>query len=405
MFKTLLFLLVCSLSADTNILQNAIDSAPAGSVLKLSSGIYKGNININKPISIIGKEDGVIIEGELRGNTVTIKSSHVKLKNLTVTNSGNRPDSMDCAVFINNANHIDIDDCTVKNSLFGIFMDNVHNSTLQNSTIYSNGEALGLRGDALRLWFSHNNTIRNNSFIKSRDIVLMRSNNNTLENNYINECRYALFAQHSKNILINDNRVKDSAVGVFLEASRDINVTNNSVKGHHGSHTSLGILLKAASNIHVEKNIVAECNQALYIDNSPKIRDTKNKILENKIIYSTRGLDFKNYSVKNIVKRNEIFGNMDNIMSDSRSGLTNKNDIEENYWDDYEGFDKNGDNIGDTVYKKHLYLDALLHTNKDLGFFYGSVTLSMLEFLLKIAPFIEPLFIAEDKKPIFKIYH
>jgi nitrous oxidase accessory protein len=403
--RTFFIFFIFVINTYANILQDAIDSSPPGSTLKLSAGIYKGNITIKKPINIVGKEDGVIIEGEGRGNIITIKSSHVKLKNLNITNSGSRLDIMDSAVFINNAKYIDIDNCKIKNSLYGVFLDNVNNSVIQNNTVSSNSEKIGLRGDALRLWFSHNNTIQNNKFIKSKDIVLMRSNDNNISKNYMQECRYAIFTQYSKNITLIDNILKDNAVGIFLEASHDINVSNNSIKGDHGAPTNLGIILKAASNIHVEKNIVAECNQALYIDNSPKIRDTKNWILDNKIIFSTRGLNFKNYSVKNVIKRNELFGNMDNIMSDSRIGLTNQNEIESNYWDDYEGFDINKDNIGDTPYKKYLYLDALSVKNHKLGFFYGSTALSMLDFLLKIAPFVQPVLLVEDRKPIFKISH
>jgi nitrous oxidase accessory protein len=403
--RTFFIFFIFVINTYANILQDAIDSSPPGSTLKLSAGIYKGNITIKKPINIVGKEDGVIVEGEGRGNIITIKSSHVKLKNLNITNSGSRLDIMDSAVFINNAKYVDIDNCKIKNSLYGIFLDNVNNSVIQNNTVSSNGEKIGFRGDALRLWFSHNNTIKNNKFIKSRDIVLMRSNDNNISKNYMQECRYAIFTQYSKNITLIDNILKNNAVGIFLEASNDINISSNSIKGDHGAQTSLGIILKAASNIHVEKNIVAECNQALYIDNSPKIRDTKNWILDNKIIFSTRGLNFKNYSVKNVIKRNELFGNMDNIMSDSRIGLTNQNEIESNYWDDYEGFDINKDNIGDTPYKKHLYLDALSFKNHKLGFFYGSAALSMLDFLLKIAPFVQPVLLVEDRKPIFKISH
>ena len=49
---------------NANLLQEAINNAKEGSILKLPKGVYKGSIVINKPISIIGKEDGVIIDGQ-----------------------------------------------------------------------------------------------------------------------------------------------------------------------------------------------------------------------------------------------------------------------------------------------------------------------------------------------------
>ena len=61
--KKLLLLIFFISSLWANILQETIDSAPLGATLKLPAGIYKGNIVINKPITILGKEDGVIIDG------------------------------------------------------------------------------------------------------------------------------------------------------------------------------------------------------------------------------------------------------------------------------------------------------------------------------------------------------
>ena len=231
----------------------------------------------------------------------------------------------------------------------------------------------------------------------------MRSNANRVINNYMEDCRYAVFAQYTKDNIIKNNEIKRSAVGVFLEGSKDTIVSNNLVEGQLGAASSLGILLKGASNVHVKKNIIGQCNQALYIDTSPMIIDTKNWIIENKIMYSTRGLNFRGKSFENIIKKNELFGNMDNIMSDSYIGKTNKNEIIGNYWDDYEGFDLNKDNIGDSSYKKYIYLDQLWIKNPELRFFYGSPIISMLNFMLKLAPFMEPIFLVEDKKPIYNV--
>ena len=81
MFKIIIlsFLIVNLLSS--NILQDAIDKAPSGSILKLPNGIYKGQITINKPITIIGVGDKVIIDGENKGTVITAKGSYITLKN------------------------------------------------------------------------------------------------------------------------------------------------------------------------------------------------------------------------------------------------------------------------------------------------------------------------------------
>jgi len=60
-----------------SVLQDAIDKAPSGSILKLPAGVYKGSIVINKPITIIGKEKGVVIDGEGKGTVITAKGSFI----------------------------------------------------------------------------------------------------------------------------------------------------------------------------------------------------------------------------------------------------------------------------------------------------------------------------------------
>ena len=71
-------LIFCNLLL-ANILQETIDKAPDGAILKLPNGVYKGNIIINKPISIIGNDKNkVIIQGD--GNsTVIIEKVHILL--------------------------------------------------------------------------------------------------------------------------------------------------------------------------------------------------------------------------------------------------------------------------------------------------------------------------------------
>ena len=105
----------------------------------------------------------------------------------------------------------------------------------------------------------------------------------------------------------------------------------------------------------------------------------------------------------NVIKENTILGNIEDVINDSRGSNTYKNEIVNNYWDNYEGFDKNGDNIGDTPHKVFQYADQLWVYNPNVKFFYGSPVISLLNFLAKLAPFSQPVFLMSDKEPKLKI--
>lgn len=401
MLKIILILSIFLSNIYANLLQYTINKAPAYSVLKLPKGTYFGNITISKPLTLIGKEKGVVIQGEQNSNVITITSSNVKLENLEVINSGKRRDTLDAAILVNNSSNIELKNLTIKKSHIGIFLDYVSDSIIQGNKISSDDPNIDLRGDGVRLWFSKNNKILNNSFTNVRDIVLMQSKDNEVSNNKMKDCRYSVLSSHSNNTTIKNNEIINSSVGIFLQASKGSYVSKNTIKGSLGSATSMGILLKGASNTTVEYNYMGMCNQAFYIDNSPMKQGLKNWIYDNQIMYSTRGFDFRGFSLRNVIKRNILLGNMDNIMTESYKGRMNTNEIEGNYWDDYEGFDFNKDNIGDSSYKKYLYIDQIWIKNPEVKFFYGSPILSILNFILKMAPFVEPVFLIEDKKPIF----
>ncbi|KAB7886455.1 nitrous oxide reductase family maturation protein NosD [Poseidonibacter ostreae] len=403
MFKiilTLSFIFFNVLSA--NLLQDAIDKAPSGSILKLPKGVYKGSIKIDKPITIIGKEDGVIIDGEQTGTVITITGPYVTLRNLTIVGSGNRHDSLDAAIKISNSKQSEISDCIIKDSLFGIDIAMTNNSLFSNNYITSKDLELGLRGDGLRLWYSNDNIVKNNKLIKSRDMVVWYSHGNQILSNYGEQNRYSLHFMYAGKNIVKDNNYKLNSVGIFFMYSKDTIATGNTITSSQGA-TGMGIGLKDVSNFTLEDNTIIYCAQGIYIDRSPFEPDTKNWINNNKILYNSEALHFHSLSENNVIKKNTILGNIEDIVNDSRGAKTNENEILGNYWDNYEGFDKDGDNIGDTSHKVFQYADQLWMYNKDVKFFYGSPVISLLNFLSKLAPFSQPVFLLEDTEPKLKM--
>jgi nitrous oxidase accessory protein len=397
---TLCLFLLNLLSA--NLLQEAIDNAPEGSILKLPKGVYKGSIIINKPLSIIGKEDGVIIDGGGTGTVIQITSSYVTLKNLTITGSGDRHDLLDSAIKINNSKQSEISNCTIKDSLFGIDITMTSNSIFSNNYITSKDLELGVRGDGLRLWYSNDNIVSNNKLVKSRDMVVWYSHGNTIENNYGEQNRYSLHFMHAGKNIVKNNTYKLNSVGIFFMYTKDTIATGNTVQSSLGA-TGMGIGLKDVSNMTLKDNTIIYCAQGIYIDRSPYEPDTKNWLEDNKVLYNSEAIHFHSVSENNVIKSNTILGNIEDIINDSRGSKTDLNEISGNYWDNYEGFDKNADNIGDTPHKVYQYADQLWVYNSNVKFFYGSPVIALLNFLAKLAPFTQPIFLMSDKAPKLKM--
>ena len=387
---------------NANILQDAIDNAKEGSILKLPKGVYKGSIKINKPISIIGKEEGVIIDGLGEGTVIEINSPYVTIKNLTIIGSGERHDKLDAAIKISNSKQSEISDNIIKDCLFGIDVSMSNNSIISNNYITSKDLDLGLRGDGLRLWYSNDNIVSKNKLINSRDMIVWYSHGNEISENYGENNRYSLHFMYAGKNYVKNNTYKFNSVGIFFMYSKDTLATGNIIKSSLGA-TGMGMGLKDVSNFTLKDNTVIYCAQGIYIDRSPFEPDTKNWIENNKILYNAEALHFHSLSENNVIKGNNILGNIEDVINDSRGSKTDKNEIVNNYWDNYEGFDKNGDNIGDTPHKVFQYADQLWVYNPNVKFFYGSPVISLLNFLAKLAPFSEPVFLMSDKEPKLKI--
>lgn len=387
-------------------IQDAIDSAPVGAIIKLNAGVYEGNIVIKKPITLLGVEDGVIIDGGGAGSVIEIKSSYVTLKNLTIQNSGDRPDLLDSAVYISGdtstgpLSQCEISHCKIFDSLLGINAELLNNSIISDNYITSKNYDLGLRGDGIRLWYSNDNILQRNHLYKSRDMVVWYSHGNTIEENLGEYGRYSLHFMYAGKNFVRNNVYLYNSVGIFFMYSNDTIATGNVVKSSVGA-TGMGIGLKDASNFTIENNTIIYCAQGMYIDRSPFEPDTNNWIRNNKILYNSEAMHFHSLCENSIIEENTFQGNIEDVVNDSRSQDNFKNRFYSNYWDNYEGFDSDKDGYGDNTYKVYQYADKLWTYNPSVKFFYGSPVISLLNFLSKLASFSEPIFLLEDTKPKF----
>ena len=312
--------------------------------------------------------------------------------------------TLDSAIQIKKVNYCEVSNCRLLNSLYGIDLMMANHSLISSNYITSKKNDLEFRGDAIKIWYSNNNIIKNNKIDRVRDTTLTYSNNNLIKNNTFTNSRFALHLSMSHNNVLEENSFKYNSVGIMLMMAKDTKIVKNSIFSSSGA-ASMGILCKNTKNILLKNNSIKYNTVGIYIDTKHTETGMQRKIVNNTIAYNKVALDFHAAIKNNTIVGNNIYANIDDVVKSARSNVTYLNIIEKNYWDRYSGFDKNRDNIGDTSHKIYQYADQLWHYDHNIKFFYASPLFSLLNFLAKLAPFVEPVLTLEDKKPLIGPLH
>jgi nitrous oxidase accessory protein len=378
--------------------QTLVDQAPAGSVLKPPPGAYSGPVLVSKPLIIDGGGQ-VTIDGGGQGTVFVLEAGNASLRGVRLTNSGSSHDSDDACLNVRGSNNL-IESLVIDNCLFGIDLKQSNDNIVRGNRISSKPLDLGMRGDGLRLWYSMNNRIESNEVIDSRDMVVWYSNGNLFRNNLGRRSRYSIHFMFANDNIVEGNRFYDNAVGVYLMYTEKVHVRNN-VISHATGATGMGIGFKEASDSVVEGNEIIYCAVGIGSDYSPFQPGTRIEFRGNRIAYNGIGILFTSDLGGNIATGNTFEGNLSHVAQVGR-GSSGLNRWRGNYWDDYQGFDRDGDGVGDTPYELHAFADRIWMEIPQARFFKTAPALEALDFLERLAPFSSPELILRDEKPRFQ---
>ncbi|MFZ0789238.1 MAG: nitrous oxide reductase family maturation protein NosD [Chromatiaceae bacterium] len=376
-------------------LQALVDATAQGGVLTPEPGIYAGPVVVDKPITIDGRAQ-VTIDAGGSGTVVLLDTDGATLKGLTLRNSGNSHNDIDSGVQVRGNFNV-IKDNRIEDCLFGVDLQQSRSNIVRRNRISSKAVELGVRGDAVRLWYSFDNQVTDNIIRDSRDTVVWYSRDNLIARNDARGGRYSLHFMYSQTNTVEDNHYEDNTVGIFLMYSDGVVVRNNYI-GNALGPTGIGIGFKETSEVTIEGNQVLYCATGLYLDVSPYQPDTINRIVDNLVAYNGVGIRWLNDWHGNEFTGNRFKGNITQIVVEGGK-TANRNLWEGNHWDDYEGFDRDADGVGDTPYELYTYADRIWMDVPPAQFFKGSPMLEVIDFLERLAPFSSPHLMVRDPSP------
>jgi len=178
------------------------------------------------------------------------------------------------------------------------------------------------------------------------------SRDNTIANNTISGGRYGLHFMYAQYNLVKDNRFLGNSVGVFLMYSDGVELRGNRISHGLGA-TGMGIGMKESSDVTLEDNTIVYCATGIYMDVSPYQPDTTNRIKRNYLAFNSIGMLFHNDWTGNVLEDNRFESNFVQV-SVNAGASARRNDWDGNYWGDYQGFDRDGDGIGDSVHETRV---------------------------------------------------
>jgi nitrous oxidase accessory protein len=375
--------------------QPLVDAAEDGSTLTPKAGTYAGPVVIDKPITIDGRGQ-VVIDGGGKGTVVLLDTDGATLKGLTLRNSGNSHNAIDSGVQVRGNFNV-IKDDRIEDCLFGIDLQQSRSNIVRRNRISSKAVDLGIRGDAIRLWYSFDNQVTDNVIRNSRDTVVWYSRDNLIARNDARGGRYSLHFMYSQTNRVESNHYEHNSVGIFLMYSDGVVIKDNYIANASGP-TGIGIGFKETSDVTIEGNEVLYCATGLYLDVSPYQPDTTNRVRNNLVAYNGVGVRWLNDWHGNLFTGNRFKGNINQMVVEGGK-TANHNLWEGNYWDDYEGFDRDHDGVGDTPYELYAYADRIWMDVPPAQFFKGSPMLEAIDFLERLAPFSQPDLMARDPNP------
>ncbi len=384
---------VCSTCKHTSI-KEAIKIAKDHDTLLIKKGIYKEyNIIIDKPLTIIG-EYYPVIDGEEKGEIITIVSNNVTIDGLYLINVGVSYTEDYAALRVRKSKNFELKNLVLDNLFFGIYIEKSKYGKIYNNKITGDAKEEYNSGNGIQLWYSHHIEIENNFVQHVRDGIYLEFSDDCLIKNNVsaNNLRYGLHFMFSNNDVYEGNTFEENGAGVAVMFSKNIKMIRNVFRKNWGS-ASYGLLLKEINDAEIKGNTFEENTIGINIEGSNRITYKNNSFIKNGWAVKVRGACYTNSFINN----NFLYNSFDL----SYNSKIHDNIFDNNYWSNYTGYDLDKDGIGDIPYRPVKLFSYIVNRTPETIILLRSLFIDIIDFSEKVSPVFTPDNLI-DSNPLIK---
>lgn len=381
--------------ADPGSLQARIDRAAPGDEIYVEGGVFRESVRIDKPLSLIGVGWPVIDGGE-EGDPLTVAADDVSVSGFVIRNSSRTISKEPAAVKADGVDRLRLRGNRIEDSQYGIHITDSREDVIENNTIDLGGEVpIERRGYAIYLWQVKDTVVHGNTIRNAADAIHLEfSEGNGIGQNTVTHSRYGLHFMYSGNNTILGNVFRGNLAGAVLMYSKELVLKDNDLSDNRRGATGTGILFKDCDNVFVEGNRIVRNKYGVTVDGTPQGRGASAVFMRNLFALNDTGIGamsnsaitfVENAMVDNTVQVKALGGD---LAAQVHGGMGAQGGTAEggrevappagavwtvngrgNYWSDYNGFDADGDGVGDRPYEPQPPMAGALGGDETLRLF------------------------------------
>lgn len=354
-----------------------------GDTVKVHGGFYReGNLRINRRICLWGLHRPVL-DGDRKYEVLSIHADGVTVRGFKVQHSSYATLDDPGGIKVYESRGVQIIDNILYDNFFGIYLQYSRQCRVENNRIVALAQAEQEIGNGIHCWKSDSLQIIGNDISGNRDGIYFEFVTHSViwRNRSYHNIRYGLHFMFSDHDAYFTNEFRNNGAGVAVMYTKHVVMMNNFFSENWGD-AAYGILLKEISDCTLSGNHFTENTTAVFMDGVNRLQIDRNQIQGN-----GWGLKIQANCMDNVVEKNNFMGNTFDV---STNGTLTLNNFNQNYWDKYEGYDLDRDQIGDVPYHPLSLYAVIVAYNPPAMLLFRSFMVSLLDRTEKILPSITP---------------
>ncbi len=349
----------------------------------VTSGFYsEGNIRVDKSITLKGLNFPTV-DGQKKHEIFSVANSSVTISGFRIQRSGYASLDDPCAVKVYDGRDVKVSGNILEDNFFGIYIQHGKRCAVTNNTITAYGVEEQQIGNGIHCWKSDSLHIGGNTIQGHRDGIYFEFVTNSMieKNISLKNVRYGLHFMFSNNDAYVGNIFRNNGAGVAVMFTRKVTMLNNVFEENWGD-AAYGLLLKEISDSHISGNRFVKNTSGIHMEGTSRIKVEKNTFAAN-----GWGMKIQASCMDNEITQNNFSGNTFDV---STNGSLVLNTFNGNYWDKYEGYDLDKNNIGDVPYRPLSLFSVIVENTPPAMLLFRSFMVSLLDRTEKILPSITP---------------